>query len=367
MNNFGYFMPTKIFYGKNVIKEKGSLFTQFGKKAFIVTGRSSSKKNGSLEDIINALKEQDIDYSIFDEVEENPSMEMVEKAANIGKSEKADFIIGIGGGSPLDSAKGIGVLINNPEAKKEDLYSDKKLESIPVIAVPTTAGTGSEVTPYAIFTDNREKTKKNFSHRVFPKIAFLDTKYLMDTPDKVTINTAVDALSHLIEGYLSTKANILSDTLAEKGLSMFKECKGALAEKNFSYEVREKLLLLSTLGGMVIAQSGTSLPHGMGYPLTYFHHIPHGKANGLLLKAYLEFCEDKGKVNTILSLLDMKDLDELGVYLREILGEEIFISEEEINAYTDSTINNKSKLKNHPYEVNREDILNIYKKSLMYK
>lgn len=365
MEDFNYSMPTKIFYGENIVEKKKDIFKEFGKKALIVTGKNSAKKNGSLDDLTKVLKEENIEYSIFDKIEENPPMELAEEGAKIGKEEKVDFIIGIGGGSPLDSAKGIGVLINNPQAKKEDLYSKTLMESIPVIAIPTTAGTGSEVTQYAIFTNHKEKTKKGFSHKVFPKIALLDAKYLMATPDNVTINTGIDALSHIIEGYLSANANIISDALAKQGLTLFKACKDALYKKEFAYEIREKLMLMSTLGGMVIAQSGTSLPHGMGYALTYFHKIPHGMANGLLLKEYLGFCEDKEKVDTILNLMGMRDLNELGDYLRTLLPCEICISNEEINNYTESMISNKAKLKNHPYEVKREDVYNIYKNSLI--
>ncbi|WP_392486748.1 iron-containing alcohol dehydrogenase family protein [Haloimpatiens sp. FM7315] len=365
MKSFSYFMPTKILCGKDVIINNADLLKSFGKKAFIITGKASSKKNGSLKDLTKALEKQNIEYVIFDEVEENPSMEMVEKAASIGKSEKVDFIIGLGGGSSLDSAKGIGVLIKNKEAKKEDLFLAKKLESIEVIAIPTTAGTGSEVTQYAIFTDHRSKTKKGFSHSVFPKIAFLDAKYLMSTPDSVTINTGVDALSHLIEGYLTINASVLSDALSKEGMALFSECREAFLKREFTYEIREKLILMSTIAGMVIAESGTSLPHGMGYALTYFHNIPHGKANGLLLKEYLSFCEDKKKVNNILEILNMKDLDEFGGFLKELLGSFKGVNEKEINEYTETMINNKAKLKNHPFEVKREDILNIYKNSLM--
>lgn len=365
MKDFNYSMPTKIFYGENIVEKKKDIFKGFGEKALIVTGKNSAKKNGSLDDLTKVLKEENIEYFIFDKIEENPPMELAEEGAKIGKEENVDFIIGIGGGSPLDSAKGIGVLINNPQAKKEDLYSKTPMESIPVIAIPTTAGTGSEVTQYAIFTNHKEKTKKGFSHRVFPKIALLDAKYLMETPDNITINTGIDALSHIIEGYLSANANIISDALAKQGLTLFKACKDALYKKEFSYEIREKLMLMSTLGGMVIAQSGTSLPHGMGYALTYFHNIPHGRANGLLLKEYLGFCEDKEKVDIILNLMGMRDLNEFGDYLRTLLSCEISIGDEEINNYTDSMISNKAKLKNHPYEVKREDVYKIYKNSFI--
>jgi alcohol dehydrogenase len=187
----------------------------------------------------------------------------------------------------------------------------------------------------------------------------------MDTPDNITINTAIDALSHLVEGYISTNSNILSDSSAEKGISLFYECMDALKTRDFTFETREKLLLISTLGGITIAQSGTSLPHGMGYPLTYYNNIPHGKANGLLLKSYLEFCGNNPKVKMILSLMELSTLDELGQFLKQLFCKDYTISEDEIQRYTKSMINNTAKLKNHPDEVTEKDIYEMYITSLL--
>lgn len=365
MKDFQNFMPTKILCGKNIIRKNSFLLKDYGKKAFIITGKNSSKKNGSLDDIINALNENNIEHYIFDGVEENPSIETVNTAAKIGINENVDFIIGIGGGSPIDASKAIGILINNPEYTAEQLFSVPCLKSLPLVAIPTTAGTGTEVTPYAILTDHKARTKRNFGQNVFPEIALLDPSYLIDTPDNITINTAVDALSHLIEGYISVNSNILSDSAAEKGLSLFCECMEALKTKDFTFEIREKLLLVSTLGGITIAQSGTSLPHGMGYPLTYHNNIPHGKANGLLLKSYLEFCGNIPEVKMILSILELSTLDEFGQFLKQLLSRDYTISEDEIQRYTKSMINNTAKLKNHPSEVNEKDIYEMYITSLL--
>lgn len=364
MKDFRYYMPTEVFSGKDIVNKKADLFLQYGKKAFIITGRNSSKRNGSLDDVINILKEKSIHYCIFNEIEENPSLETVERAADIGKREEVDFIIGIGGGSPIDSAKGIGILIRNKDLHIEELFSKEQFKSIPIIAVPTTAGTGTEVTPYAIFTDHKLKTKRNFSQKVFPKVALLDPKYLMTTSESVTINTAIDALSHLIEGYLTVKANFLSDAAAEKGLILFGQCMKALENREYTYEIREKLLLVSTLGGMVIAQTGTSLPHGMGYPLTYFKGVSHGKANGILLKEYLNLCSDKEKVNNIFTCMGLSNIEEFGEFIEKIIDKDIIIDEQEIDQYAESMVSNEAKLKNHPDKVTKADILKIYTDSL---
>ncbi|MBZ9687874.1 iron-containing alcohol dehydrogenase [Clostridium estertheticum] len=364
MDFMNYYMPTKILLVEDVVLKNSSLFNNFGEKALIVTGKTSSIINGSLSDVTSVLQKEGILYDIFNSVEENPSLETVENIAELGRVQKSNFIIGIGGGSPIDASKAAGVLINNPTATRYNLFDSPHLKSIPVIAVPTTAGTGTETTPYSIVTDNELQTKRGICQRVFPEYALLDVKYLMFLPAQITINTSIDALSHLVEGYMSSKANVVSDALAEKGLKLFGECLNMIKEKDFTCIVREKLMLASTIAGMVIAQSGTSLPHGMGYALTYSHNIPHGKANGVLLKSYLDFCLDENKVRKILYLLTLENLDDLGDFLNAMLGSVNTVSYEEMCSYADKMVLNNDKLKNHTSPVTREDILKIYTDSL---
>src|SRR5690606_4102226 len=157
-------------------------FSAIGRKALIVTGRRSAKINGSYDDVRQALSETGVGYVLFDEVEENPSLETIERGRETGKKNQVDFVIGIGGGSPMDAAKAIALFIKNPEINKENIFSAGKLDSIPVVAVPTTSGTGSEVTQYSIVTVHKEKTKKNLGQSIFPKVAFIDSKYTYDLP-----------------------------------------------------------------------------------------------------------------------------------------------------------------------------------------
>lgn len=363
--NFIYNMPTKIFFQRNAIKNNGHLLKNYGKKALIVTGKHSSKINGSLNDVINTLKKNNIDYVIFDEVEENPSLETVELGRNIGIKENIDFIIGVGGGSPLDCAKAIGVFIKNPEVTKDNIFSQGQLSSLPVIAVATTSGTGSEVTQYSIVTVHKDKTKKNLGQSVFPEIAFLDSKYTFDLSYDITVNTAIDAFTHLVEGYLNTNANILSDIYAEKGFELFKDCFPKLINKNLDEDLRDKLMLASTLGGIQIAQNGTSLPHGMGYALTYFKNVPHGIANGILTIEYLRTFKNKTKINKMLTLLGMSSIDELEEIFNSLINIAIDISLDEIVEYSKAMVSNKAKLKNHPESVSLEDVMRIYSKSLL--
>lgn len=362
---FRYSMPTEIYFGEDTVLKNKGVFSKIGKRALIVTGRSSAKKNGSYHDVRKALSETEVEYVLFDEVEENPSLETIEKGSNIGKMNHVDFVIGIGGGSPMDAAKAMAVFIKNPEINKENIFSGRQLESIPVVAVATTSGTGSEVTQYSIVTSNKEKTKKNLGQSIFPKVAFLDSKYTFDLPYDITVNTAIDAFTHLVEGYLNTNSTYMSDIYGEKGFELFKDCFEKLASKELDPEFRSKVMMASAMGGIQIAQNGTSLPHGMGYPLTYFKGLPHGLANGVLTIEYLKCFKDQTKIERMLNILGFTQLEELETIFKGLMDVKIDITVEEINAYSKHFISNKDKLKNHTEEVGLEDIVRIYSKSLL--
>ena len=362
---FKFSMPTQIYFGEDAILKNKEVFSSLGSKALIVTGRSSAKKNGSYADVTNALSRVGVEYVLFDEVEENPSLETIEKGSNIGSMNHIDFVIGIGGGSPMDAAKAMAVFIKNPQINMYNIFSSGKLGSIPVVAVPTTSGTGSEVTQYSIVTSNKERTKKNLGQSIFPKVAFLDSKYTYDLPYDITVNTAIDAFTHLVEGYLNTNSNYMSDLYGEKGFELFRYCFEKLVCKELSSEFRSKVMMASTMAGIQIAQNGTSLPHGMGYPLTYFKGIPHGLANGVLTIEYLKSFKDQRKIERMLSFLGLCNLDELESIFASLIDIKVEITLEEIREYSKNFISNKDKLKNHTEEVGLDDIVRIYSKSLI--
>jgi alcohol dehydrogenase class IV len=362
---FKYSMPTEIYFGEDSILKNKGVFGKIGSKALIVTGRSSAKRNGSYDDVVKALSEVGVDHILFDEVEENPSLETIEKGSNIGKANNVDFVIGIGGGSPMDASKAMAVFIKNPELNIDNIFSGKLFEHIPVVAVATTSGTGSEVTQYSIVTSNKEQTKKNLGQTVFPRAAFLDSKYTFDLPYGITVNTAVDAFTHLVEGYLNSNSTYMSDAYGERGFELFNYCFEKLVNKELNKEFRDKIMLASTLGGIQIAQTGTSLPHGMGYALTYFKGLPHGLANGVLTIEYLKSFKNKAKIERMLSILQLNNLQELEEIFNRLFSVNLEITEDEILEYSKGLISNKAKLKNHPEEIALEEIVQIYKSSLL--
>ena len=365
MNGFRYFMPADCYFGRGCVSEQKNAMAKLGKKAMVVTGRSSAKKNGAQKDMTDALDALGIQWVLFDEIGENPDVETIERAAQIAVSEGVEFFIGIGGGSPMDASKAISVMAAAPEKGRDALW-DAEAKALPIVAVPTTAGTGSEATQFAIVTLHEKRTKSSIAAHIFATVSYLDPKYMDTLPAGTTNNTAVDALTHLIESYLSVKANFISRKIAEMGLSLFRECMPALKARDYSAETRDKLMLMSALGGVAIAQTGTSLPHGMGYFLTYEKGLPHGMANGVLTRAYLEqFPAEDENVPKLLEQLGMADTQALGAFLEEVLDHTATYTEEDIRYYTARFLEQPGKIASFPYPLSEQDIYQMFKKSLL--
>ncbi|MDR2631997.1 MAG: iron-containing alcohol dehydrogenase [Treponema sp.] len=365
-----YYIPTKVVGGENCVFENRSILKAIGKKALMVTGQTSAKKNGSYDDMVKALEANGQAYTLFDQVMANPTIACAFKAAEVAKHEACDFIIALGGGSAMDLGKAAAAIAVNP-LPVEALFTTPFDKALPVVAVPTTTGTGSEVTPYALLTNDAVQSKSSLSSPLlFPRAAFLDAGYLLSLSRNTFINTALDALSHGVEGMLGVRASLLTDAAAKSGIRTFAECLPAL--KSGSLEepaVREKLLFAATLDGMVIANTGTSVVHAMGYSLTYFRKVDHGRANALLLGAYLRFVQGKeqaagtNRVGEILDALDMRSLDELDAALDDLLGVREPFTTAEIEQYAETAIHAKH-IANGVIKPEKADLIEVLTKSL---
>lgn len=336
MLEFNFDFPTEVIHGKDVVQRNASRMNEFGRKALIVTGKKSAKVSGALQDVENALTKQKIKYQIFDRVENNPSLLNITAGAEYARKYAPDFIIGIGGGSPLDAAKAISVLVTNNIAADELFALDFKNKPLPVVAIPTTAGTGSEVTQYSVITVPERQTKVGFGTKdMFPRLALLDGTYAGSLDSTITRDTAVDALSHLIESYLSRRANFVSDIFVEAGLKLWGQCITELRTGVVSTATRESLLVASCFGGIAIAHTGTTVVHALGYPLTYYHALPHGRANGILMAEYLRYNSTvaKSRVEKILTRLNCTDRHEFAALMDHLVGHKLELSDEQINEY----------------------------------
>lgn len=379
-----FYVPTDIYVEKDCVKNHAKEMLAVGKRALIVTGHSSAKANGSLNDVTEVLNDGGAAYQIFDEVEENPSTDTVGKGAQIARNFNADFIIGIGGGSAIDAAKAMAILLVNPELDADELHKapSHPLNHAPVVAVPTTCGTGSEATPVAIITNHKINLKKSIPHRIFPVLALVDGKYLASAKKQLIVNTAVDALAHMVESILNVHSNTLNRMCPEYGLKLWGECKEALiasvaannsATQNTSQNAApidaslyEKLMLTSTIAGMSIAMTSTAVPHGMSYDLTLHADIPHGPAVGYFLAAYVEICHKKvpNDVEKVLSLLGLQSVEEFAKMLQKLIGT-CTVTRELRDQFAAAMKTNHSKLDLVPGGITPEEVEYIYEKSLM--
>ncbi len=365
--NINYYMPTKVVAGKGCLVEKAALLKKYGPRALIMTGSSSAKRNGSLVDAKAALDSQGIAYLVFDKVQPNPSIQGCRAAAAAAISFEANCIVAIGGGSALDAAKAAAVMARNELEDHEVFKNDYPGGALPVIAIPTTAGTGSEVTQYAILTNDAVESKTSISWPgIFPVLAFLDSSYTASLPHQVAANTALDALSHAVEGYLSVKADPWSRTVALKALTLFGTALPRLGKGENGDDLRDDLLLAANMAGVVIAQTGTTIVHAMGYSLTYFKDIDHGRANGLLLGAYLTSMAEAvpERVREVLSALACADLASYKALLDSLLGSRDSITAAEIKKFSAMAIKAKH-VKNTARALSEADISAIYTASLV--
>jgi len=363
--NLNYFMPTRVIMGSDCIVNQCEIFKTLGTKALIVTGARSAKQNGSQRDVITALESVGINYLVFDKVMSNPTIACAYEGASIAKENGIDFIIAIGGGSPMDAGKAISLLASQ-DISEENLFSGNYENKIlPMAFVPTTAGTGSEVTQYSILTNDKTQTKTSISSALlFPNVSFLDAKYTEKLSSTTTINTAVDALSHAVEGMLSVKSSEITDAIAIQSIEHIIECFPGLVAKALTQEEREKLLYASMLAGIVIAHTGTTAVHAMGYSLTYFENIDHGRANGLLLGEFLAFVakEKTELVAKILKAMKLSKVEEFKLILDKLLGDKEVITLVKIKQFAEIAIKTKN-IANCPVIPTYEDLVYIFRAS----
>jgi alcohol dehydrogenase class IV len=286
---YRYFMPVEFYFGENIVQFQAQKMAKFGTKCFLVTGRYSARKCGALDDVISTLDRLKIGYELFEEIPENPDLNIIISGAEKMRNSQCDFLIGIGGGSPLDAAKAISLLAKNNENPAQLYHPNLFTEAFPVVAIPTTSGTGTEVTPYSVITNSETGIKAGIgSPLLFPKLAFLSPNYTKTLPFHVTRDTAIDALSHLLEGIYSKTRNPLNLPIIYKGIELIYQYLNPCLQNPEDFFFREQLMTASLFGGITIAQSGTTLQHSIGYPLTTQMGLSHGYANGIVMKHIME-------------------------------------------------------------------------------
>lgn len=284
-----FVIPNHTVVGTNVLGEAAALLKKMGNKAFIVTGRHVAVSD-MMKQLTALLDENGIDCVIFDGITGEPTDTMIENGVEMLKSSGCDFIIGIGGGSPLDSAKAIDAMAVN-EGSIAD-YNGKEItgEILPLAAIPTTAGTGSEATKFTVITDSEKGIKMLLKGDVLvPKLAIVDSSFTVGAPKSVTSATGLDALTHAVEAYTSRKAFSMTDTLAVSAVKRIMKYLPIAYKEPDNSLAREQMSIAALEAGICINNSSVTIVHGMSRPIGALFHVPHGMSNAMLLKECLSF------------------------------------------------------------------------------
>jgi len=359
------FMPVKVLYGKGCVLENSAEFSKLGKKALIVTTPSSAR-NGSRADVIAALEKEGMTYEVYDRCENNPSLAMANDLGDFARKSGCDLVIGIGGGSAMDSAKAATVLAVN-DMPAEELFKNVYPNGLlPLITVPTTSGTGAEVTYNSVLTIDGGTNKKSFGDtRNFAKVAFLDASYTESMPMKLTRFTALDALAHALEGYLSSKASPAGTMVDLEIFRIFAANYKSLLGDSLTYEEREQLQLAAMYSGISIALERTIALHSISYPLTAIKGVHHGQAVALPMAAFVEVCYlgAKERIDALLKIFGLKEVSELKGYIGALLDDPNTYTREEVERFV-GICGKGACGRNNPVQLTIEDITNIYLKSL---
>ena len=283
-----FYLPTRIVTGAGCLSELGSLAAAYGllERALLVCGARSLRASGQLDRALDALQEAGVEATLYDAVAGEPTLDVVQAGLDLARSAGVDHVIGVGGGSAMDAAKAIAGLHGHPGTVDDYVGGARQVSGggLPWIAVPTTAGTGAEVTKNAVLTSPRRECKSSLRHDAwFARVALLDPQLTVSAPPQITAASGSDALTQAIEGYTSIGASPVTDALACEAIARIGRSLQRAYRDGQDLAARADMLYGSMLAGMAFANARLGGVHGMAHPLGYRYHIPHGVVCGLLL------------------------------------------------------------------------------------
>lgn len=293
MKNFSYFAPTEIVFGCGKVDTIGEQTARFGKSALLVTVPEFPAVANLYTRVKKNLIDAGLKVSHYDGVIPNPTTDVVTAGAAIAKAEKVDVVVGLGGGSSIDTAKAIAVEATHPGTAWDYLhYTEGPTEkTLPIIAIGTTAGTGSQTTPCAVITNSAKKDKSAIWHKnIFPRVAIVDPEVTSTMPKSVTAQTGFDAFCHNFEAYLSVNTNPLVEAMALDAIERVVKYLPQAIEDGFNMEARSQMAWADTLGGLTNASAGVTLPHGLGMQIGgHCPHVTHGQALAVMYPAFTRY------------------------------------------------------------------------------
>ena len=386
---FSYFLPVNIQFGWNKVDSVAEFAAPYGKKALIVTGRSSAKKSGLYDRVVAKLDAAHIEHVLFDQVDANPLTTTALDGAALAKSESCDMVIAIGGGSIMDCAKGIAFMAVNDGDINDYIFNRKTSDNaLPLIVIPTTCGTGSEGNGFGVLTNPETGDKKSLRcNAIVPKVSIVDPAVMGTMPPHVLSSVGFDALCHNIEAYTSKTAQPFTDALAHYAVTLlaqylvplYKHVKAiangqqpVLNEKQLT-KAWESVTLASTIGGMVINTAGVTLGHGMEHPASGLKDITHGVGLAVIEPVVVEYTwsANPEKFNALARIFNHGDGSELGEALRLMVHEldlttnltELGFTKKDIPWLVDNVyVVAAGNIANTVAKVSRKDIEVLYKK-----
>ncbi len=291
MFNFEAYFPTRMLVGNKSIDAFPEQARNLGSKAMLVTGKESMKRSGYTDRVIRNLKAVGIETVLFDEVQSNPTRQTVNDGGKLARKEKVEMVVGLGGGSALDAAKGIAVL-GKYGGDIWDFVKGKKITEpvLPIIALPSTAGTGSEATLYAVISDDEARAKDGFmSEFIFTSIAVIDPELMSTTPASLTAKAGADALAQAIESYLTKRAHPYSDMLALESLRLCSAHLRTVVQDGMNLQSRAAMGWASSLAGIAISLVDVVIGHHVSEAVGAIYHTHHGETAAVLLPYAMEF------------------------------------------------------------------------------
>jgi alcohol dehydrogenase len=286
-----YHIKTKIVFARGSISALGELVREIGAKRFLLVADPALESVGITDIARKHLEAAGCEGQVVQKVEPEPYLDNADEAAEVGRSIGAEIVIGMGGGSAMDTAKATATLITN-EGNAEDYVGLNKVPNpaVKMLMVPTTAGTGAEVTFTAVFTNRRTKAKGGInSPHLYPDLALLDPELTVSLPPEITAATGMDALTHAIESVTSHSATVFTEALAYRAIRLIADNLRRAVFHGQDIDARENMLLGSVLGGMALADAGVGAAHALAYPLGGNYRIPHGLANAILIPHVMAF------------------------------------------------------------------------------
>ena len=284
-----FIVPGQIISGSGALNMAEEVLKGLGKKALIVTDKVMIQL-GNCAKVEAALKNQGVEYAIYSEIVGEPTDTMIENGLKLYKEEGCDFLVALGGGSPIDSMKAIGSLVINGGCISDYMGKVIDVEMPPMVAIPTTAGTGSEATQFTIITDTKKNIKMLLKGKVLmPSLAIIDPQFTMTAPPKITAATGLDALCQAVEAYTSRKAQTLSDTFAMSAVKRIFKYLPAAFKDGSNEEARVQMSVAALEAGIAFNNASVTIIHGMSRPIGALFHVAHGLSNAMLLKECLTF------------------------------------------------------------------------------